>query len=899
MSDLGNQRTQPQSQKTGNQFLLPLIFIIATVIIVHFAYFRVFFKAGWAGAGDGLLYQWNFWWLKNALLGLGQSPWFCPYMFAPVGVSLAFHDLTPLYGFMAVPFLGWVSSGVIYNIFIELIVLFSALGAYFLVYELTSNRIASLIGAMIYAFNPFISGQSSQLSVVSVQWLPFALLFGLRVVRHGRVRSAIWCGLMTAASFYCSFSQTILIGLCLFLFWTYYLASSAPHSTRLRLLVHGLIVIGVFLLLAAPLVIVLVRDIHHYGFYAWTTLRQAENGSVDLASVFLPATGHPIWGNLSQQLHDFLGYQPWRTPATYVGIVPLCLALLSLFYRETRNKAWPWLVLGLVMFILSLGPTLGVLGKKPFGSISDGDAVLLPFSYLAQFPLFNLVGEPMNLLIVVYLVVSVLAALTVDHVLIRAKHTRNKWLAIFQGQKACLVLTCFVAVFIILDYLPLPHPSPFLRPETVYQKLAEQKKAGTMLFIPVVPQAEAGQTLDHALRCQIVFLQTIHQSRLLSGYVPHCPSPDKIMLPTPFFLEQLSQVQDGSPLPSPEVYTRILQELPYALALLNIDTIVFDKKYVPASTAKTMINFLHRILLFPETMVQDEVHVWEIPPAMRNPDRYTIDFEAFSTTDPIVPLEQITVIHPGSPVIMPAGRLDVSLPAVWQGSVLFELKFEPVPYATDITLSDENNWLSRCSIGPGQTAARLLADLLPTSNSRPRRMTLSFSIDDQSDPALRTDPPSPLPRILTYCAGVNAGHLAWVQIDDREFLADYTGYSLLAWDRGRFQVPEFVSFQSHSADDEADRLETWLAELPPQTVVVGNFFDEMPSDLSRRGARALTEIGCSPDTIVQFPGSYTFIGIKGLAPGKAIESYSPGTSSVSSSGVRVPLKRLTMSRNKE
>ena len=88
---------------------------LVVILLMHHAYIWRFFSAGWADSGDGLLYQWNFWWIKHALFGLGSWPYHCDYMFAPIGISLAFHDLTPLYGLLSVPLQGFLSLGVIYR----------------------------------------------------------------------------------------------------------------------------------------------------------------------------------------------------------------------------------------------------------------------------------------------------------------------------------------------------------------------------------------------------------------------------------------------------------------------------------------------------------------------------------------------------------------------------------------------------------------------------------------------------------------------------------------------------------------------------------------------------------------------------------------------------------------
>lgn len=53
--------------------------------------------------GDAPMFVWNLWWVKYALLDLGQWPWVTHHIFYPQGVNLSFHTLTALHGLLSIP----------------------------------------------------------------------------------------------------------------------------------------------------------------------------------------------------------------------------------------------------------------------------------------------------------------------------------------------------------------------------------------------------------------------------------------------------------------------------------------------------------------------------------------------------------------------------------------------------------------------------------------------------------------------------------------------------------------------------------------------------------------------------------------------------------------------------
>ncbi|MBN2384249.1 glycosyltransferase family 39 protein [bacterium] len=871
---------------------IPILFYVLVMGVVYQTHFRFFFSRGWAEHGDGLLYQWNFWWLNKSLFGLGISPYHCDYIFAPVGVSLAFHDFTPLYGLLSLPLQAWLPLGVIYNLMIVFIMLLSAMGAYWLCFELSGQRNAALIGGLIYAFNPYTFKYGAQISVMSVQWLPLVLLFWFRADKRQKPLYAAACGLFMAASFYCSFNQTIFIVLALLYFMTVQLGADRSWKKLRSLFRSGAILALVFLGAVFPVLIVIWEQVQRFGFYAACSPVASEMGSVDLIRLVLPDARHPLWGEWIKHIQSGLGLNnEWNF--VYLGILPLVLSALALGFRATRPQAWSWAGLGGLILLLAMGPTLLIMGQRPLGSTLDDRALFLPFYYLTQLPGFSALREPRRIMIVVYLALAVLTTLTLTR-FSRFRDRETGSLLCRRVVQVCLLL--LLTLIIVVDYLPIPRSTPFLEASPIYSWLAERKTTGSLLYIPSYNLIRAQRRIDHYHERQILYLQTVHQKPMTTGYVSRRPNDNQLALPRPFLLNQIARLQNGAPLPDGATFSRLLRELPFALALLNVDTIVLDADRLPAASASLMRTFMQRLLHLPETKHEDNISIWEIPASILNPKKYTVDFIHFCNTDPIIPLEQVKVIIPGSPVITPENSLRLALPPVWQGKLEIEVKFEPQNYEVDLLLTAHGQQLCYSTSESGLESGYLRATLPASSNGHPHWIRIDLIVKSPRSILTNPGPGQDLPQIVTYSAGMDAGNVGWCQIDDLDFVADQRGYCLIALNRDQPDQSEMNIFDTHADPLANDQLVEWIDALPHGTIVVGMIFDEATANLSESAVKALRKLGCAADLRTKFRWSHTFIGQKGLESGQAIENYGPGVSSVSSRGIVLPLTKITLER---
>jgi interleukin-like EMT inducer protein len=128
---------------------------------------------------------------------------------------------------------------------------------------------------------------------------------------------------------------------------------------------------------------------------------------------------------------------------------------------------------------------------------------------------------------------------------------------------------------------------------------------------------------------------------------------------------------------------------------------------------------------------------------------------------------------------------------------------------------------------------------------------------------------------LTVASGGQLhGNVASVRVNAVEHARNRRGYNLVALEpTGR--VLEAETFDTFYEPDAASRLATWVDGLPAGTVVAGAVRDEASGRLDPIAIRALETLGARTDLRGRFRESHAFVGVKGAAPGTALEGAGP------------------------
>ncbi len=313
-------------------------------------------------AGDPALNTWILWW-NTQTMPFSTEWWNAPAFFPAPGMMSFSENLlglslisTPLY---------WLGAGpqTAYNVVFLLTFPLSALGAYFLGYELTKRHDAALIAGLLFGFAPYRIAHLPQIQSLASFPMPFALLGLHRYLRDPRPK---WLALFGAGWFlqgicngYYLLFFSVFVGL-----WILWFAS--PWSRPRQFLAVSL----AWVIAAIPILPLLLRyrSIHaSFGFARdFGTIRDF---GADVASLLHP-TGHlALWGSLDV----------FRRPEgeLFPGLTVVLLVLAGAIFVRDRGHAHvnSWTLVRRILIVLTVATAVvsasavivGPWRLEPFG----------------------------------------------------------------------------------------------------------------------------------------------------------------------------------------------------------------------------------------------------------------------------------------------------------------------------------------------------------------------------------------------------------------------------------------------------------------------------------------------------------------------------------------------------
>jgi hypothetical protein len=362
--------------------------ILLYVVLAIFAYLP-----GWPGdphrlvgcaCGDPAQQAWYLGWVPWALVH-GHNPFFTTWMEYPRGVNLAANTEMPLLGLLSAPITftaGPVSS---FSLLLWLAYPISATSAFFVLRRWTGANIPAAVGGLLYGFSAYVVAQGLghlNLSFVPLPPLIFLGLFEVLVRQHSRPhRWGILLGVLVAAQFLISpevLTTTIVVAVC---------GVVILGLARYRTLDHDRLVFAWQSFWPA---LIIVAALLSYPAYFQLAGPLGIHGPIqglmnpyraDLLGPVVPTSAQRFAPAAATQLGDKFTFTDVSETGSYLGI-PLVLLALWCAVRYRRDR-WVVLagVLGIVVYVLSLGPTLTVAAHQT--------SVPLPFDAVGRLPLLN------------------------------------------------------------------------------------------------------------------------------------------------------------------------------------------------------------------------------------------------------------------------------------------------------------------------------------------------------------------------------------------------------------------------------------------------------------------------------------------------------------------------------
>ena len=392
--------------------------------------------------GDIQLYQWNVWWMNQALTCLGTNPFETTLLFFPDGVPLFFTPFVPLFGLASIP-LQQMVTGLPGAIWAVNVLTFAGLVAsgwftvHFLRY-LGAGWTASIVAALPFVVAPFRILHLARVHHLASLWLPLYALVLLRYLDRGTWRSLLGAGLVGLATLLTDHQHFLFLLFVAMACVVYRLVDRRVVARVLLARVLRAAAVQVLLLIPLlPLVagalqdrenlnvenrlrfersrtrqpaarhLLLAPDLNNMAFILFPSLyRAVSDPFVDHAPPPHPAnhdharpTDHVA--PQSPRSQSPLNHLPYAL--LYEDVFPVwttargwrsCTVLLTLFLlllfaagllRRGHPGKWIWFGLALAAFVLALGPTRTLFGypvPMPFRAL----AFLFPPLKISRYP---------------------------------------------------------------------------------------------------------------------------------------------------------------------------------------------------------------------------------------------------------------------------------------------------------------------------------------------------------------------------------------------------------------------------------------------------------------------------------------------------------------------------------
>lgn len=407
-------------------------------------------------------------------------------MFSGEPYSLLFSEFFLLHGLVSIPLYALTHNIVLVaHIFILLTVLASFLSMYVFCLHVTKRILPSVLGAVIYVFNPFVMGRfPDHVMLISLAWIPLIFLYVEKILEQSTRKR--WA--------------------TLFVLFILQLISSALYYS-------------VFLTVIVPLYI---------GIRIWQTRKRIKiywEGSIPflatVASYIYLYTRNPIWINTERKFAETIVlYSAWFSDwffappqnVLYGGLKVLVAQTWPYFVRigiySEHNLFW-----GISVFIIFLLSFFSVRLSKYrllwycflFVGILSFLGSLGWFTFLYKFnPLFQYIRVPARFAVFVFFALGVIASMTTAQI---RRHAA----------------TILFIVLVLLEYWnkPLAFYTVSSEEQSFYQTLENQKHIKQILDFPInnrIPP-NFSQARNEVLDARYLLpAATLHDKMLFNGY---------------------------------------------------------------------------------------------------------------------------------------------------------------------------------------------------------------------------------------------------------------------------------------------------------------------------------------------------------------------------------------------
>ncbi len=846
---------------------------------------------------------WNLWWVKHALLNRATNPFDCDYLFYPLDINLAFYTLTVLNGLLSIPLQAVFGLVLTSNLLLLSSFILSGYGAFLLIRHLlhniqypisnirseTSKRYwklgisdwAAFTGGLLYAFasSKLFYAALGQWNIASSQWIPFYVLYLFKVgERPRRWRYPLLAALFLLFQAYAemTYASFLVLFTALWAAWqllgsilrtTHHASRITPHASRSRWRLLGtLVVLGlVFALGLTPILAMMVPDllaerdifVEGGGF--------ADVFSADLLGFLVPTMHHPLFGSLVARFnfHHTVGQH------LFLGYATLALAVLGAVVAWRRPAVKFWALSALTFWLLTLGPTLHVNGHDT--------GLPLPFALVAQLPFFKGNRYPSRYSVLLVLSLAVLVGFGARWLLGRVASSKSQVTSPSRASGNFLLPTCYLllATLLLFEHLSIPLPLSDMTVPPVYDEIAAMPGDWTLLDVPVAWRNGFRVTgTEHPIIMFEQYYQSGHHKRLLAGNTSRNP-PLKFQ----YFTE------------APVINTLIALETGHTVdpAIAAADQAV----------AADVLRFLdvRAVVVHPQAGPEVAPYVESVLPVEGfyeddGTHAYRVDLPPWPAEWTVEPGDALSLLsyaegwgEPSGGVIWAqrqAARL--LLPANGQAQRLSFRAYAPAD-GQQLRIEANGRNVARLDLAAGwldyevALAAEMVREglnevwlhfetLVPAEEVQLSSWAIA---DTGSSGELSRTVESPV-NLVVQSAGQEVGNFGHIFVDGVDVSPGERGYNLAVIHPVSGEVVAAAAFDTHLDPGASRALAAFLGDVPPGHIVAVAAADEASRLLGEEAVAALRTLGARGDLRERFRWGHAIVGVKGAAPGAALEA---------------------------
>lgn len=488
--------------KKLKHFGILLLYIFLTIIFTY----PVAFSDDIPGdGGDAYQHLWYLWWWEKSLLSF-NSPYDTTYIFYPTGVNLAFNAMHPINSIMSIPFQEIFGLIWTYKILWLMSFFIAGYGTYLLVRYLTDNNMAAFISGLIFMFAPshFAHGLG-HFNIIVIEWIPFYILYLYKTIKEDKLRNPIYAAFflfLTSTEYYYFIYLSFFT--IIFLLYNQFTDNNILKKSIIKRISIMLIIFGlIYLPFVYPLLKELITSKSDY-MYAGGHIQF----SADILGFFIPAQFHPIFGEYVTPIYkNFTGNRAEHT--VFTGYTVLFLAILAILKIKNREIKF-WSLSAIIFFLFTLGPILHINGKLL-------DYIKLPYSIIMNLPILSIARVPSRWDVLVMISLAILAGYGLNYLFIKYGTIKRKLIIVFIG-------------LILFEYLSIPYPMSTEKIPEFYHQLRYDTKDSAIFEIP---NARSGNYM---------YYQTLHEKKLVNGYVSRRPPEAINFIKSTPIINQLSSI---------------------------------------------------------------------------------------------------------------------------------------------------------------------------------------------------------------------------------------------------------------------------------------------------------------------------------------------------------------------